>query len=81
MKKDTKEFTYEVVEHIGNISEKDTYSKEVNLISWNERNPMYDIRGFRVGKDGKKYPLKGISLEKHDLIALRDLLNSLNLEV
>lgn len=81
MKKDTKEFTYEVIEHIGNISEKEIYSKEVNIISWNERTPVYDIRGFRIDKDGNKYPLKGISLEKQDVIALRDLLNGLDLEV
>lgn len=79
---DTKEFTYEVISHLGNIASKgENFSKELNIISWKGRKPVYDLRAWRINKDGIKYPLKGISLEKSDVIALRDLLASLNLEV
>lgn len=40
---DTKELSYEVIESIGVISEKNSYTKEVNLISWNGRPPVCDI--------------------------------------
>lgn len=78
---DTNKIPYDVISHVGNISEKNNYTKEVNLISWSGREAAYDIRGFRVGKDGFKYPLKGISMEKADLIALRDLLINADLGV
>lgn len=78
---DTKELSYDVIEHVGTISEKNGYSKEVNIISWGGRPPVCDIRAFRVGKDGKKYPLKGISMSKADLAALKELLHDVDMEV
>lgn len=72
---------YEVIKHIGIISEKNNYTKEVNIISWNGRQPVCDIRGFRVGSDGTKYPLKGISMSREDLVALKELLSHVELEV
>lgn len=79
---DTRDFTWEVVKGLGNFSEeRNNYSKELNVIAWNGRPPVYDLRGWRIGKDGIKHPLKGISMTKPDLIALRDLLQSIDLGV
>lgn len=77
----TKELSYEVIEHVGTISEKNGYSKEVNIISWNGRPPVCDIRGFRIGEDGEKHPLKGISMSKANLMSLKELLSHVELEV
>lgn len=77
----TRELSYEVIKHIGTISEKNGYSKEVNIISWNGRPPVCDIRGFRIGEDGEKHPLKGISMSKADLMSLKELLSHVELEV
>ena len=39
------EFKFEVVETIGVLSENAKgWKKEFNLVSWNERDPKYDIR-------------------------------------
>lgn len=77
----TRELSYEVIEHVGTISEKNGYSKEVNIIAWNGRPPVCDIRGFRIGEDGEKHPLKGISMSKADLMSLKELLSHVELEV
>ena len=78
----TRDFSWEVVRALGDFSEKRmNYTKEVNKIQWNGSTPVYDIRGWRVGKDGKKHPLKGLSLSRKELIALRDILQSLDLGV
>ena len=69
---------YEVIRHIGTISEKGSYTKEVNIISWSGRPPVCDIRGFRVGSDGNKYPLKGISMSREDLVSLKGLLSQID---
>lgn len=77
----TRELSYEIIKSIGVISEKNGYTKEVNLISWNGRPPVCDIRGFRIDKDGVRYPLKGISMSKDDLLVLKELLSHIELEV
>ena len=38
-------FQYEITEHIDTISESSKgWTKELNLISWNNREPKYDLR-------------------------------------
>ena len=68
---------YEITEAIGKLSESATsWGKELNLVSWNDREAKYDLRDWApdYAKMGK-----GITLSKEELIALRDLLNGLDL--
>ena len=45
---------YKIYEHIGNISaENNGWTKELNFISWNDREPVYDIRSWT--QDHTKY--------------------------
>ena len=71
------EIKYEVVEKIGIVSEGNNgWNKELNLISWNEREPVYDIRTWSEGKDRMG---KGITLTVDEAKQLRDLLNNIEL--
>lgn len=80
--KRTENFSWETIKAFGQFSEeRRNYTREVNLIAWNGANPVYDIRGWRVGKDGQRHPLKGLSLSREELIALRDILQSIDLGV
>lgn len=76
-----KKVSCKIVKHIGVISENNNYSKEVNIISWNGRPPVYDIRTFQTNKNGEKCPLKGISLNQEGFVALKELLSHANLEI
>jgi hypothetical protein len=68
---------YEIVKKVGVLSKAASgWAKEVNLISWNDREPKYDIRDWST--DGTKMG-KGVTLSKDELLALRDLLNHLEL--
>ena len=68
---------YEIVKKIGVVSKAASgWSKELNLISWNDREPKYDIRDWSA--DGEKMG-KGVTLSKDELLALRELLNSMEL--
>lgn len=63
-----KEIQYEIVKEIAVLSASDSgYTKEINLISWNGREPKYDIRSFSPnrGKCGK-----GITLNADEAAAL-----------
>lgn len=66
---------YEIVMNIGIVSTSASgWSKELNLVSWNDREPKYDLRDW--SPDHMKMG-KGVTLSVDELLALRDLLNSL----
>jgi len=68
---------YEIIRKIGVISKaKSGWAKELNLISWNDREPKYDLRDWSA--DGEKMG-KGVTLSREELSALRELLNTLEL--
>lgn len=52
------------------------WTKELNLISWNDREPKYDLRDW--SPDHEKMG-KGITLNAEELKKLRDVLNEMNL--
>lgn len=69
---------FEIIERIGVLSEANSgWSKQLNLISWNERDPKYDLREW--APDGVKMG-KGVTLSKEELLALKELLNRIELE-
>ncbi|MEH7180337.1 YdbC family protein [Neobacillus vireti] len=69
---------YEIIETIGVISEgAKGWNKELNLISWNDREPKYDLRDWDQNHEKMG---KGITLSQEELIQLRDLMNGLKLE-
>lgn len=66
---------YEIVKQIGVVSESKTgWTKELNLISWNDREPKYDLRDW--APDHKKMG-KGITLSKEEVDVLTKILNEL----
>lgn len=51
--------------------------KELNLVSWNDRPPQYDIRNWYIDKnDGTKKAGKGVSLNEKEAIDLMHALQS-----
>lgn len=71
------EIKYEIVKKIGVLSKSASgWAKEINLISWNDRDAKYDIRDWSA--DGEKMG-KGVTLSKDELLALKELLNSIEI--
>ena len=69
------EIKYEIVKKIGTLSTSASgWAKELNLISWNDRDPKYDLRDWSA--DHSKMG-KGVTLSKEELMALKELLNSM----
>jgi hypothetical protein len=68
---------YEIVKKIGVLSKSASgWAKELNLVSWNDREAKYDLRDWSA--DGEKMG-KGVTLSKDELQALKELLNSMEL--
>ncbi len=63
------EFTYEIVETVCVLSRQNNgWQKELNLISWNKREPVYDIRTW--SPDHSKMG-KGVTLSADEMNALK----------
>ena len=63
-----REIQYEIVKEIAVLSTGDSgYTKETNLISWNGKEPKYDIRSFSPNREKCG---KGITLNADEAAAL-----------
>ena len=63
---------YEIKEELGTLSENAKgWTKELNLISWNDAAPKYDIRDWAPEHEKMG---KGITLTKEEAAALFELL-------
>lgn len=72
------EFTYEVVEELGVLSETPRgWTKEFNLISWNGREPKYDIREWAPEREKMG---KGVTLSGDETAALKALLANVDFD-
>jgi hypothetical protein len=68
---------YEIVKQIGVLSKAGSgWAKELNLIRWNAREPKYDLRDWSADHDKMG---KGVTLSKEELMALKELLNKIDL--
>lgn len=68
---------FEIKEMIGTISESAKgWAKELNLISWNDKEPKYDIRDWSPEHEKMS---KGVTFTLDELEKLRDILNKMNL--
>ncbi|MDO5861864.1 MAG: YdbC family protein [Thermoplasmata archaeon] len=71
------EIVYEIVEKIAVLSESSKgWTKELNMISWNERDPKYDIREW--SPDHEKMG-KGITLSEEEAAVLKKALDTRDL--
>lgn len=68
------ELKYEIVKHLAVLSEGSRgWTKELNMVSWNDREPKYDIREWapdhsRMGK--------GVTLSEEEMAALLNALKN-----
>ena len=63
---------YEIKEELGTLSENTKgWTKELNLISWNDAAPKYDIRDWAPEHEKMG---KGVTLTKEEAAALFELL-------
>lgn len=71
------EIKFEIKETVGVLSESTKgWKKELNLISWNDKEAKYDLRDW----DSEHVKMgKGVTLSAEELKKLRDILNEMEL--
>ncbi|MGE5557660.1 MAG: YdbC family protein [Bacillota bacterium] len=71
------EFTFEVKENLGVLSEGARgWAKEFNIVSWNGRKPKFDIREW---DETHEKAGKGVTLSKEELLKLKEILDEIDL--
>jgi len=66
---------FELIEKIGVLSTSASgWTKELNLVSWNDQEPKYDLRDWSPDRQRRG---KGVTLSKEELARLKELLEKL----
>jgi hypothetical protein len=66
------DISFKITRHIGTLSESAKgWTKELNLVSWNDRPSKYDIRDWSPEHDKMG---KGITLSQYEFEVLKELL-------
>lgn len=68
---------FQIVEHIGVLSESKGWRRELNVVSWNGMPPKFDIRDW---DEDHEHMRKGLTLTKGELRELRSILQYLDLK-
>ena len=69
------EIKYEIIKNVGVLSKSGSgWTKELNLISWNDRDAKYDLRDWSPDREKMG---KGVTLSREELSALKELLNGI----
>ncbi len=69
------EIKFKIVEKIAVLSTTEKgWSKELNLVSWNDREPKYDLRDWN--EDHEKMG-KGVTLTKEELDKLKNAIDNI----
>jgi hypothetical protein len=74
------EFHYDLEQNFVTLSRREArtgtvYTKELNLISYNDSDPVYDLRSWVENTAGERRMGKGITLTLDELKELRDFLD------
>ena len=70
-----KDFKYEITEEIGVLSENAKgWRKELNMVSWNDAEPKYDLRDWAPEHEKMG---KGITMTEEEFQKLKELIQGL----
>ena len=72
------EINYKIIEDCGVIAaRKGGYDLKLQYMQWNDRDPVYDLRPWKVNDQGEEICGKGITLSGEELEALGKLIASM----
>lgn len=79
-KKKDNEIKYEVLKVFGTLDSDSKMPKQLRLISWNGKAPVYDLRGWGTDDEGNITMTKGVTMDGEELQSLFNILTEMNEE-
>ena len=76
--KKKEDLKYEVLKVFGKLDSDSKMPKELRLISWNSRPPVYDLRGWGTDDEGNVTMTKGVTMDGEEIQSLFDILTEMN---
>ena len=74
----TDSINYNVLEECGVIAtRKGGYELKLRYMSWNDREPVYDLRPWKINDEGEEICGKGLTLSGEELESLGNLIASM----
>lgn len=71
-------FKYKIIKEYGVVEDNKTFTKEINLISYNGNKPQLDFRVFKKDKNGNKVIAKGITFNIDGIDKIKKIITSIN---
>ncbi len=69
------EFTFEIREHLGILREYNNgWTKELNLVAWNNKDPKYDIRDWNPTHENMS---RGVTLHRDEMQKLASIMREM----
>ena len=66
---------YKIIKHFGKLTNNEgKWNKELNLISWNDNPPKFDIRPWKDDEEKGRMMQKGVTFSAEEMENLTDLL-------
>lgn len=73
-----RKLNFEIEQHLGTLGTNDKgWTKELNLVSWNDRKPKYDIREW---DEDHEHMGKGITMDKEEFLELIDVMKNIDID-
>ena len=73
VKRRENKLNYEVIEKLGTVDTDGKFVKELRVVSWNGKDPVFDLRGWN-NEGGEEKMTKGITMDNDELRSLYDIL-------
>ncbi len=71
------EIKFEITEELAVLSESAKgWTKELNMVSWNDREPKFDIREWSPDHERMG---KGVTLNREEMKIIKDIMNEIDL--
>lgn len=76
-----RKFDYDIKNKVGVLGSSGKWEKQVNIVSWNGNDVKLDIRALNNKENGEFEIGKGISLNKAEILALKEVLINLDINI
>ena len=70
-------FKYKIIKPLGIVEDYNTFTKEINIVSYNDSEPKLYFRVFKKDKNGNKVIAKGITFNIDGIDKIKEIIKKI----